>query len=229
MTFIHAYKGVRKVGFILKWIKYTTPTQKGQEMTIIEDTNNKIDKHLLKHEWWQKQGVEIQRYRLPVGDYVLMNDKIQDLLDRKAKRGIPVKMMDFLGTYSKVCDSKESIMEIVNNVQSEHERFRDELILAKNNGIKLYIVIENEGRYVDYRKTIWNATVRCIDDLNNWHNPRLYIKKNGKPVYPKAMPGTQLAKICHTMEERYGCKFLFCKPDESAKLIIDLLQGKEGG
>jgi len=31
------------------------------------------------------------------------------------------------------------------------------------------------------------------------------------------------------MEERYGCKFLFCKPDESAKLIIDLLQGKEGG
>ena len=195
-------------------------------MTIVEDTNNKIGEHTIKHQWWENHNIEIQRYRLPIGDYVLMNDKIQDLLDRKAKRGIPVKMMDFLGTYDKCIDTKRDIAEILQNVQQDHERMRDSLILAKNNGIKLYIVIENEGRYVDYRKTVWNATVRCIDDLNNWHNPRLYIKKNGKPVYPKAMPGTQLAKICHTMEERYGCKFIFCKPDEAAELIVKILQGE---
>ena len=174
-------------------------------MIILEDTRNQVGKHDLKTAYFEKQGIKVERTKLYVGDYTLP-------------------------TNQSVCiDTKKDIQELIGDLQSDHIRFRNELIRAKEAGIKLYIVIENEGRYVDYRKTVWNATVRCIDDLNNWHNPRLYSKKNGKPVYPKAMPGTQLAKICHTMEERYGCKFLFCKPDESAKLIIDLLQGKEGG
>jgi len=174
-------------------------------MILLEDTRQQAGKHDLKHEWFEKHGIEIRRCRLYAGDYTLP-------------------------TNQSVCiDTKKDIGELIQDVQTDHVRFRDELLRSKEAGIKLYILVENEGRYVDYRKTIWNATVRCIDDLNAWKNPRLYIKKNGKPVYPKAMPGTQLAKICHTMEERYGCKFLFCKPDESAKLIIDLLQGKEGG
>jgi len=174
-------------------------------MILLEDTRQQSGKHDLKHKWFEEHGIEIRRTKLWVGDYTL-----------PANQSICI-------------DSKMAISELIQDVQTDHVRFRAELVRAKEAGIKLYIVIENEGRYVDYRKTIWNATVRCIDDLNSWKNPRLYIKKNGKPVYPKAMPGTQLAKICHTMEERYGCKFLFCKPDESAKLIIDLLQGKEGG
>lgn len=174
-------------------------------MILLEDTRQQAGKHDLKHDWFEKHGIEIRRTKLWIGDYTL-----------PANQSICI-------------DSKMAISELIQDVQTDHIRFRAELVRAKEAGIKLYIVVENEGRYVDYRKTVWNATVRCIDDLNNWHNPRLYIKKNGKLVYPKAMPGTQLAKICHTMEERYGCKFLFCKPDESAKLIIDLLQGKEGG
>ena len=194
-------------------------------MIIYEDKGNKEGKHITKNEWWTLQGVEVVRIPLPVGDYVLNNQKIEDVIERKTKRGVEVKKLDLLGTYNKCVDTKKDIQELITDVQSEHERFRDEMILAKNNGIKLYILIDNESRYVDYRKTVWNPSVRNIDDLNNWHNPRLYIKKNGKPVYPNAMPGTQLAKICHTMETRYGCSFVFCKPDEAAKLIIALLQG----
>ena len=174
-------------------------------MLLLEDTRQQAGKHDLKHKWFEEHGIEIRRTKIYCGDYTL-----------PANQSICI-------------DSKMAIAELINDVQKDHVRFRAELQRAQEAGIKLYIVVENEGRYVDYRKTVWNATVRCIDDLNNWHNPRLYIKKNGKTVYPKAMSGTQLAKICHTMEERYGCKFLFCKPDESAKLIIDLLQGKEGG
>lgn len=174
-------------------------------MLLLEDTRQQAGKHDLKHDWFEKHGIEIRRTKLWVGDYTL-----------PANQSICI-------------DSKMAIAELINDVQKDHVRFRAELQRAQEAGIKLYIVVENESRYADFRKTVWNPSVRNIDDLNNWHNPRLYIKKNGKPVYPKAMPGTQLAKICHTMEERYGCKFLFCKPDESAKLIIDLLQGKEGG
>ena len=35
------------------------------------------------------------------------------------------------------------------------------------------------------------------------------------------------AKIRETCEEKYGCKFVFCTPDESAKVITKLLQGGE--
>ena len=66
-------------------------------LTIIEDANNKIGKHDIKNKWWSDQGVKVWRYRLPVGDYIIMNDKVQDVIDRKARRGVPVKMMDFLG------------------------------------------------------------------------------------------------------------------------------------
>jgi hypothetical protein len=34
-----------------------------------------------------------------------------------------------------------------------------------------------------------------------------------------------LAKCCTTCEEKYGCKFVFCKPEESAEMIIKILQG----
>ena len=118
-------------------------------MIIIEDSNNKVGRHNLKNAWWLSNGYEVVRYRLPVADYVLMNDKIQDVLDRKAKRGIPVKMMDFMGCYDVACDSKNSILELCTDLQTEHQRFKDSLILAQNNGIKLYIVVENKGTYLD--------------------------------------------------------------------------------
>lgn len=42
---------------------------------------------------------------------------------------------------------------------------------------------------------------------------------------PKSQPtsGQTLAKALLTMENKYGAKFLFCKPQESAERIIELL------
>lgn len=194
--------------------------------TLIEDTNNKLGKHDLKNKWWSEHKITVERYRLPVGDYILMNDKVKDVIDRKAKRGIPVKMMDFLGTYNVVADVKNSVQELVMDFQQEHERFRDSLILARNNNIRFYIVIENDFQMISQRKNIFNTPVRCIKDLYRWKNPRAFIFKGGKQAYPNCAKGSWLAKCCTTCEEKYGCKFVFCKPDESAETIIKILEGR---
>jgi len=132
-------------------------------MILIEDMGNKVGLHAIKNNYWKSQGIEVQRYPLPTGDYVLMNDKIQDVLDRKRKRNLEVKKMDFLGCYNIGVDSKADISELYQNMVQSHERFRDELLLAQNNNIKLYILTENKNN------------VRKIEDLVFWDNPRKYI------------------------------------------------------
>ena len=196
------------------------------EMVIVEDSNNKVGKHDTKNQWWSEQGVEVQRYRLPVGDYILMNDKVKDVIDRKTRRGVPIKMMDFLGTYNICCDSKQSIQELVMDFQQEHERFRDSLILAKNNNIKFYIVVENDFQWISQNKNIYNTPIKEIKDLFRWKNPRAFIFKNGKQAYPNCAKGSWLAKCCITCEAKYGCKFVFCLPSESAEVITRILTGE---
>ena len=193
-------------------------------ITFLEDTNNKPGKHSLKNSFWQNSGIEVIRQRLPVGDYVLMNDKIADVFRRKEKRGIPVKMIDLLGTYDVAIDSKNSIQELVGDIcGKQHERFRDECILAQNNGIKLIILVEDNGGYCDRKETIYNKPVTCIDDLFHWKNPRLFIWYKGKQKYPRATKGQTLAKALITMEKKYGCKFLFTQKHNAGADVVRLL------
>ena len=105
----------------------------------------------------------------------------------------------------------------------QHARFRDEAILAQNNGIKLYILVENKDG------------IKEVRDLFKWQNPRmhrynkiLYMHRLGKwsniPT-PKAPPtsGETLAKACLTMNLKYGVEFMFCTPNEAGKRVIELL------
>lgn len=184
-------------------------------MTILEDMNNKPDKHNIKNAYFEKNEIEVIRQRLPVGDYVMMNDKIQDVFDRKAKRGIPVKMMDLLGTYNVVIDSKNSIQELCGDICGKsHERFRDSCILAQNNGIKLIILVETEDG------------ITQLSELHKWVNPRLFIReRGGKQKYPNATRGITLMKACYTMGKKYGVQFMFCSPEDAGAKIVELLGG----
>jgi len=108
-----------------------------------------------------------------------------------------------------------------------HGFFHRGLKRAQNSGIRLYILVENDDM------------VTSIEDLSLWHNPRLDLLTNsnqmigfwgnGKPrykkvqKYPYAATGEWLAKACLTMEEKYGCRFLFCRPEESGAKILELL------
>lgn len=105
-------------------------------------------------------------------------------------------------------DTKASIGEIAQNIggnRQEHNRFINELKLAQDLGTKLYILVENDDGVVD------------IDGLVKWRNPRVEYS-------PNCIQGPRLAKAMHTIEERYGCTFMFCSPDEAAETIVDLLR-----
>lgn len=196
-------------------------------MKIISDVAQKANKHKLKEFYWQQQGIEVEKLPLPVGDYILVDERVQDVLDRKAKRGMAVKKMDFLGTYSVAVDTKYDVQELVYDVCGKsHARFRDECILAQNNGIQLYILVENEGKRI--RGDIWNKTITRLEDLHSWVNPRLFVMKNGKQVYPTATKGATLQKACETMEKKYGVKFLFCSKKDAGRMVIELLTKGEG-
>ena len=124
-------------------------------------------------------------------------------------------------------DTKRDIQEAIGNIcGSQHDRFRDEVILAQRNQIKLYILVENSDG------------VSNLDDLDVWENPRAKMKKwireadgSRKQVFvsPKATKGTSLAKAMRTMQEEYGVQFLFCRPEETGRKILDLLGAMEDG
>lgn len=234
-------------------------------MIILEDKAQQEKKHTLKHEKFAEMDVELIRVPLPVGDYVLMNDRIQDVIDRKSGRnmgvigkkkvtlkngkevernvydyGVDLKKMDFVGTYDVCVDTKKDIEELINDIIGrQHERFRDECIFAQNNGVKLYVLVENLGGLVKYTRDVYNPTIRSLEELHKWKNPRLFLMKNsdevigccknGRPRYkkvqmcPNATRGEILMKACYTMQEKYGVEFLFCTPEESAERILSIL------
>lgn len=192
---------------------------------IVEDVANKEDKHTAKHQWFDSHNIKILRAPLPVGDYILCTDAVSDVIKRKAKRGVILKKMDFLGSYKVSVDTKRDIQEIVGNIcGKQHDRFRDECILAQNNGIKLYILVENTDG------------ITSIDDVSKWTNPRAKMQKwittsSGQKrkvlKYPYATSGEILAKAMKTMEEKYKCTFLFCTPEEAGERILSLLNVKQ--
>ena len=190
-------------------------------MKILVDTGQQKKKHDLKHECMEKLGAELQIVPLPVGDYVLVSGDVEDVLNRKKNRGIDVKKMDLLGSYKVSVDTKRDIQEAIGNICGpQHDRFRDEVILAQRNQIKLYILIENTDG------------VSTLDDLDTWENPRKKMKKwvsvadGGRkrvPVSQNSTKGVSLAKAMRTMQEKYGVTFLFCKPEEAGAKILELL------
>jgi ribosome-associated protein len=174
-------------------------------MIILEDTRNQVGKHDLKAEYFENNGIEIRRTKLYVGDYTLP-------------------------TNQSICiDTKKDIQELIGDIcGKQHERFRAELLRAQESGIKLIILVEDDGGYCDYKKTIYNKPVTCLDDLFRWKNPRLFIWRNGKQLYPSATKGAVLAKACITMRDKYGVDFQFCRKADAGKRIIELLTPTNG-
>lgn len=198
--------------------------RKEKKLLLIEDKGQKEGQHILKNRYFENNEIEVLRAPLPVGDYIIADDKVSDVIHRKSKRNMEVKKMDFLGTYAVAVDTKKDMQEIIGNICGKsHPRFRDECILAQNNGIKLYVLIENADG------------VKSVEDVFKWRNPRLerynrikYMQSCGKwlnasiPITPPTS-GKTLAKSMLTMQLKYGVEFVFCRPEEAGKKIIELL------
>ena len=169
-------------------------------MIILSDSRQQKGKHTIKEKWFADNGIELRTTKLYVGDYTLPTDQ-------------------------SVCvDTKKDIQELIGDVcGKQHTRFRDECVRAQESNIQLYIVVENRGGLIKGTRDIYNPQINRLEELHNWKNPRLFIFRAGKQLYPTATRGITLQKICHTMQTKYGVKFLFCKPEESAPLIFKLL------
>lgn len=103
-------------------------------LTIIEDTKQKIGKHLNILNGFKEFGIKIRRCSLPYGDYI---------------KAPPASV-----------DTKQDIAEIGNNMcgsAKEKHRFAEECKNAQDDGCKLIFLIE-DARYKDiddlYGKTI---------------------------------------------------------------------------
>lgn len=154
-------------------------------MILLEDTRQQAKKHEAKHRWFAENGVDVVRSKLVVGDYTLPTDQ-------------------------SVCiDTKAGLLEVCGNVTQQHRRFVEELELAKQLGIQLIILVEENG-------------IRTLEDVNRWSNPRLRFS-------PKATTGETLYKILSAMEQRHGCQFLFCRKEEAGAKIVKILGGGDLG
>ena len=151
-------------------------------MVIIEDTRQQKDKHNLKHECFDSMGVQLIRNMLPFGDY----------------SRVP----------SVSVDTKANMEEIAHNIASDHKRFKNECIAAKEAGCQLIILVENTNG------------ITCVTDVHEWVNPDLIYR-------PRSITGERLQKAMMTMSERYGVRFEFCEPKDTAKRIIELLGDKD--
>jgi ERCC4-type nuclease len=137
-----------------------------------------------------------------------------------------------------IIDRKQNLSEICANVCQQHERFKNELVRAQENGIKLIILVEhsNQIKSIDdvakwknprskVRTKTWIDDKLCVDGDGNEYWKQGYFKTETKET--KAMTGTTLAKIMKTQERKYGVKFMFCDKLHTGKRIIEILGGEK--
>lgn len=146
-------------------------------------------------------GIELVPAPIPFGDYVLLTDDMEDTIER---RGDKLKKMDLVGDIKVSVDLKAGgLDEVAMNIQGkEHNRFRDEAILAKKCGCLFYVLVVDE-------------TIRTIDDVALWRS-----KRKASQVNPVA-----LSKAMRTMWQKYSINWIFCSRENTARAIMYLLTG----
>ena len=154
--------------------------------TLQIDTRQKDGLHVLKHEHFASLGIHCVRTKLYVGDYMFVG-----------------------GVRS--CDTKASLQELAADIDQQHDRFRRELVNAKDAGISLTVLVENEDG------------VRDLDGLAAWVEPaESFVKRRHAK---RRIGGLRLAKACLTMSDRYGVSWAFCAPEDAGAKVIEILTG----
>lgn len=116
---------------------------------------------------------------------------------------------DYAPTPKVSIDTKRNMDEIAGNIcGSEHKRFINECKSAKSAGCQLIILVENE------------EGICHVSQVHKWINPRTAYSA-------KCVQGERLQKAMETISERYGVKFLFCSPEQSAEIIMEILNQYE--
>lgn len=142
-----------------------------------------------------------------IGQHTIKNNGFSSMNIPVIRNKLPFG--DYALPPKKAVDTKRNMEEIAQNIcgcKKEHLRFKNECIKAKEAGCKLYFLVENV------------VGISSIDDVHTWINPRCIES-------PSCVQGDRLEKAMKTMRDRYGCEFLFCKPEEAADIIVKILGG----
>lgn len=103
-------------------------------------------------------------------------------------------------------DTKRNMDEIAQNIcGKEHRRFINECKAARAAGCALIILVENDLGITD------------LSQVHTWINPRTIYSD-------KCVQGDRLQKAMETISERYGVRFMFCRPEESAQIILETIK-----
>lgn len=98
-----------------------------------------------------------------------------------------------------VIDLKKDLLEVANNLTSDHIRFKNEIDRALNEmGCPMVVLIREP--------------LDSIEQVKGWSNDK--TKVTGETLY----------KIMMTMSKRYGIKWLFCDREIAGYVIISLLK-----
>lgn len=152
-------------------------------MIIQVDTREKKNDFLI--EAFEEQNVSIVKEKLDVGDYANLDHKDWE--------------------HQVIVDRKKDVLELCRCIGSDFDRFKREWLRAREHGILLVILIEDN-----------NFT--SMEDLQRWINP--FRHKNAH-----AITGDRLYRTVNTISQRYAdcIRFEFCHRDRFAERIIELL------
>ena len=129
---------------------------------LLEDTRQQLDKHTLKHEWWESEGVPIVRTKLVVGDYSIVGINI-------------------------FVDTKKDIYEIYGNITQAHDRFKRECVLARDIGAELIILVENDHGVTTIEDLArWKEPLDHFD-MRRYKSRNRYAKRQSGERLAKAM------------------------------------------
>lgn len=145
-------------------------------LTIQIDSREQRFEHITRA--FDQKGIKWFRSKLPVGDYMEL-DNARLVIDRKRR-----------------------LEELCGNIYKEHERFRRELELARELGIRLIILVEH------------GPQIRSIEDVRAWRNPNI---ERGSTV-----TGEKLARAITTIEGKYGVQFRYCGKNQTANKILEI-------
>lgn len=111
-------------------------------ITIIEDTKQKLGKHVYMRDWFRAHGIALKRAKLPDGDYVI--------------EGYDSCVVDTKGSL----EGMDGIDELyINAKTSDHDRFSWCMNRAIVNKRRLCYVVAT------------TLDIKCIDDIRKWTHP----------------------------------------------------------
>ena len=167
-------------------------------MVFQHDTRDKAGKHANVGPVLETMGHKVIRSKLYVGDITLVNR--QD-----------------------VCiDLKAGLFEVESNLMHDAARFRAECKRAREAGIKLVILIEDEQ-------------IKTLEGVRDWTNPRQTawdrlreLHSQGKRLTTKLptrppVTGLQLHGLMLAMSRLYGVEWRFAPYKDTARAVCDIL------